>query len=214
MGMRKSFHWLFLLAQLIVSFKWECIDGGLVQERRNSSALAMELRLSCTNPSALSSWTLEWSWYELWRHWQHLKVSCHSNCRHRQWRQSLYHVNSQFYRSMPSVLSLTSIIVLSIRRFIDFVTSQSHGICLQISQLLWIMMTSSSENIFRDTGPLLGESTGYRWIPLTKASDADLWGFLWSLTRTSGWTNNRDAADFRRQRTHYDVTVMYWQISR
>ena len=25
--------------------------NGLVQERRNSSALAMELRLSCTNPS-------------------------------------------------------------------------------------------------------------------------------------------------------------------
>ena len=27
---------------------------GLVQERRNSSALAMELRLSCTNPSILA----------------------------------------------------------------------------------------------------------------------------------------------------------------
>ena len=27
--------------------------GGLVQERRNSSALAMELCLSCTNPSIL-----------------------------------------------------------------------------------------------------------------------------------------------------------------
>ena len=27
---------------------------GLVQERRNSSALAMELRLSCTNPSKYS----------------------------------------------------------------------------------------------------------------------------------------------------------------
>ena len=27
----------------------ECFDG-LVQERRNSSALAMELRLSCTDP--------------------------------------------------------------------------------------------------------------------------------------------------------------------
>ena len=25
--------------------------NGLVQERRNSSALAMELRISCTNPS-------------------------------------------------------------------------------------------------------------------------------------------------------------------
>ena len=30
-----------------------CIDG-LVQERRNSRALAMELRLSCTNPSVSS----------------------------------------------------------------------------------------------------------------------------------------------------------------
>ena len=29
---------------------------GLVQERRKSSALAMELRLSCTNPSVLSEW--------------------------------------------------------------------------------------------------------------------------------------------------------------
>ena len=32
---------------------WLSIDG-LVQERRNSSALAMELRLSCTNPSVWS----------------------------------------------------------------------------------------------------------------------------------------------------------------
>ena len=31
---------------------WDHFDG-LVQERRNSSALAMELRLSCTNPSIL-----------------------------------------------------------------------------------------------------------------------------------------------------------------
>ena len=28
--------------------------------------------------------------------------------------------------------------------------------------------------------PLWGETTGYRWIPLTKASDAELWCFLWS----------------------------------
>ena len=41
------------------------------------------------------------------------------------------------------------------------------------------MMTSSSGNVFRVTGPLWGESTGDRWIPLTKASDADLWCFLW-----------------------------------
>ena len=42
------------------------------------------------------------------------------------------------------------------------------------------MMTSSNENIFRLTGPLWGESTGHRWIPLTKAIDAELWCFLWS----------------------------------
>ena len=30
------------------------------------------------------------------------------------------------------------------------------------------------------TGPLCGEFTGHRWIPLTKARDAELWCFLWS----------------------------------
>ena len=40
------------------------------------------------------------------------------------------------------------------------------------------MMTSSNGNIFRITGPLCGEFTGHRWIPLTKASDAGR--FLWS----------------------------------
>ena len=33
---------------------------------------------------------------------------------------------------------------------------------------------------FRVSGPLLGEFTGHRRIPLTKASDAELWCFLWS----------------------------------
>ena len=41
-------------------------------------------------------------------------------------------------------------------------------------------MTSSNGYIFRVTGPLWGESTGHRWIPLTKAIDANLWCFLWS----------------------------------
>ena len=34
--------------------------------------------------------------------------------------------------------------------------------------------------IFLVTGPLCGELTGHRWIPLTKASDAEIWCFLWS----------------------------------
>ena len=42
------------------------------------------------------------------------------------------------------------------------------------------MMTSSNGNIFRVTGPLWRESTGYWWITLTKASDVELWCLLWS----------------------------------
>ena len=36
------------------------------------------------------------------------------------------------------------------------------------------VMMSSHGNIFRVTDPLLGEFTGSRWIPLIKASDAEL----------------------------------------
>ena len=43
------------------------------------------------------------------------------------------------------------------------------------------MMTLSNGNIFRVTGPLCREFTGNRCIPLTKASDAELWCFLWSV---------------------------------
>ena len=42
------------------------------------------------------------------------------------------------------------------------------------------MVTSSNGNIFRVTSPLCGEFTGHRQITLTKASDAELWCFLWS----------------------------------
>ena len=57
------------------------------------------------------------------------------------------------------------------------------------------------------TFPLWGESTWYRWIPLTKASDAE---FLYSFTCvwTNGWENNRNDGYLRRHRAHYDVTVM------
>ena len=44
-----------------------------------------------------------------------------------------------------------------------------------------VIMTSSNGNIFRVTGHLYGEFTGRWWIPHTKASDAKLWCFLWSV---------------------------------
>ena len=43
-------------------------------------------------------------------------------------------------------------------------------------------ITTAQGNIQHNiTGPLWGESTGDRWIPLTKASDAELWCLLWSV---------------------------------
>ena len=75
---------------------------------------------------------------------------------------------------------------------------------LRVWRFSKIKMTSPNENIFRTTGPMCGKSIGHRWIPLTKASDAELWCFLWSLP----WIKNREADDLRRHRTHYDVIVM------
>ena len=72
------------------------------------------------------------------------------------------------------------------------------------------MMTSSNGYIFRVTGPLCGEFTGHRWIPLTKASDAELLMFPLICAWTNGHLNNRDTDDLRRHCAHYDVTVMLY----
>ena len=45
-------------------------------------------------------------------------------------------------------------------------------------QIMWRHQTEA----FSATGLLCREFTGHRWIPLTKASDAELWCFLWSAT--------------------------------
>ena len=48
--------------------------------------------------------------------------------------------------------------------------------------------------------------TGHQWIPLTKASVAELWCFFdLSLNKRS---SKREAGDLRRHRAHCDVTVM------
>ena len=54
-------------------------------------------------------------------------------------------------------------------------------------------MTSSNRSSFRVTGPLCGEFTGHRSIPLTKTSDVELWCFLssvlnkWLSKQSLGW---------------------------
>ena len=48
----------------------------------------------------------------------------------------------------------------------------------------------------------------HRWIPLTKAADAELWCFFDLYLEKNGWVNNREAGDLRRRRANYDVIVM------
>ena len=71
-----------------------------------------------------------------------------------------------------------------------------------------VMMTSSNGNIFHVTGPLWGEFTGDRWIPLTKVSDAELWCFRWSAPQQTVEFINRDTGDLRCHWAYCDVTVM------
>ena len=87
------------------------------------------------------------------------------------------------------------------------------------------MMTSSNGNIFHVTGPLCGEFTGHRWIPHTKASDAEFdvfydmrlnkwlskqaWGWwfetpsrsLWRHCNALDWVNIVAAAGTTRQKS-------------
>ena len=99
-------------------------------------------------------------------------------------------------------------------------TSRTHiiGLVIVRREAFWIkifveyikigfnrIMTLSSGNIFRVTGPLYGKFTGHRWIPLTKASDVASLMLYLICAWTIGWANNREAGDLRRYRTHYDV---------
>ena len=58
------------------------------------------------------------------------------------------------------------------------------------------------------TGPVCKEFTGDRWIPLTKASDAEFLVFSWICAWTNGWVHNREAGDWRCHCAHYIVTTM------
>ena len=57
--------------------------------------------------------------------------------------------------------------------------------------------------------PFVRGFTGPRWIPRTKASDAELWCFLICVW-INAWVNNREAGDLRQYHVHYDVTVMIY----
>ena len=61
-----------------------------------------------------------------------------------------------------------------------FVTDQfSVGLWGYVISTGEMIRLTQSHDILRVTGPLCGEFTGHWWTPLTKASHAEFWCFLW-----------------------------------
>ena len=85
-------------------------------------------------------------------------------------------------KSFPNLVNLWIVVKLQTNWFFTVKTKRAkwHGQKpIHWSQLL------SHDNVmkwkhFLRYWPLCGEFTGDRWIPRTKASDADIWCFLWS----------------------------------
>ena len=78
-------------------------------------------------------------------------------------------------------------------------------------------MTSSNGDIFRVTGPLCVEFTGHRWIPLTKASDAELWCFSnlrlnKRLSKPWGWWFETPSCSLWRHCNEYVSVLKYLNI--
>ena len=82
--------------------------------------------------------------------------------------------------------------------------------------LLRIMMTSTNGIIFRVTGLVWGESTGHRWVvPLTKASDTELWCFLRLNKRLNkqSWCRWFETPSGSLWRHRYDICTITVVIS-
>ena len=70
--------------------------------------------------------------------------------------------------------------IYSYTDFLYFCFVYTEYIKIDYMQDIIRIVTSSNGNISHFIGPLCGEFTGHQWIPSTKASDAELWCFLWS----------------------------------
>ena len=88
-------------------------------------------------------------------------------------------------------------------------------LCKYLGWLVY-MMTSSNGNIFHVTGPLCGEFTGHRWIPLKKASDMELDVFFdlhlnkWFSKQSWGWWFETLSCSLCRHCHVYDRPIDIW----
>ena len=80
--------------------------------------------------------------------------------------------------------------------------------------MLWRIYAWSHDDVlrrkhFRITCLLCGEFTYHRWIPRTKASDVELWCFLWFAPEKTD-EQTMETPVIWRHRTHCDVIVMFF----
>ena len=77
-------------------------------------------------------------------------------------------------------------------------------------------MTSSNGNMFRVPGFCAGNSPVTAGNTPVNSPHTDQWRgalvFSFICAWTNGWVNNQDAANLRRHRAHYDVTLMWCPI--
>ena len=91
----------------------------------------------------------------------------------------------------------------------SFVMTGDTASCHNYNMRFHHMMTLSNGYIFPRYWPFLwGESTGHRWIPLTKANDASLWCFLWCAPEQTVEVTFETSVIWRHHSAYCDDTVM------
>ena len=138
----------------------------LVQERRNPIANALELYCSCINPS---KWSVESNaWFRTW--WRH-KMEIFSAL------LALCAENSPVICEFPSQRPVT-------RNLYGFFHLQLNKRLNKTVNCRWFEALCHDDVIkwkhFPRYWPFVRGIHRSRWIPRTKASDAELWCFLWS----------------------------------
>ena len=80
---------------------------------------------------------------------------------------------------------------------------------LSILYVSKLMTTSCNGNVFHVPAPLWGDSTGHRWISLTKGQERGLRCFF-GVSLNKRLSKRSSAGGLRRHGGHCEVTVMYW----
>ena len=135
-----------------------------------------------------TSWIQGWYWNGQYQHWKSHKIS-HDLVGNSVWNHlvkwSLHEIINGNTKVEGRLFKSCSALFLLMDKHRQVMVPCIHVYTKPpLERLLfiyaWMLMTSSNGNIFRVAGPLCEEFSDYRWIPLTKASNAELRCFLWS----------------------------------